>query len=159
MLPIKTILHPTDFSEQSEQAFRVACAVARDYGARVVVTHAVVLPMHAYRELGPLVPEPALMEDEVRQSLQALRPPDPVVAIEHRVCKGDAATEIVALAEDLKADLIVMGTHGRTGLKRLALGSVAEAVLRRAPCPVLTVKTAFPAAAAPTKPLGEPAHA
>jgi nucleotide-binding universal stress UspA family protein len=159
MLPVKTILHSTDFSEQSAQAFRVASAVARDYGARVVVCHALVLPMHAYRELGPLVPEPALIEDEVRRSLEALRPPDPAVPVEYRLCRGDAATEIVALAKELKADLIVMGTHGRTGLRRLALGSVAEAVLRRAHCPVLTVRAAFPAEAAPVQSVSEPAHA
>jgi len=159
MLPIKTILHPTDFSEPSRQAFRMACAVARDYGARVVVAHVMVLPLHAYREFGPLIPDPETVEGEVRQSLEALRPPHPAVPVEYRLCKGDAAIEIVALAEDLKADLIVMGTHGRTGLRRLALGSVAEVVLRRAPCPVLTVKAAFSAAAAPEQPAEEPAHA
>jgi nucleotide-binding universal stress UspA family protein len=158
MLPIKTILHPTDFSEQSSQAFRMACAVARDYGARVVVCHVMALPIHAYRELGPFVPEPAVMEDEVRQTLEAVRPRNPAVAVEHRLCKGDAATEIVALAGEIKADVIVLGTHGRTGLSRLAPGSVAETVLRRAPCPVLTVKAPRPAAVAPRQVSREPAH-
>jgi nucleotide-binding universal stress UspA family protein len=159
MLPIKTILHPTDFSDQSAHAFRVACALARDYGARVVVAHAFTLQMYGNPEMGPLVVEPVEVEAELRQALQAMRPPDPAVVVEHRLCRGDAATEIVALAEDLKADLIVMGTHGRTGLRRLALGSVAEAVLRRAPCPVLTVKAPFLAADVPEQPVEEPAHA
>jgi nucleotide-binding universal stress UspA family protein len=159
MLPVKTLLHPTDFSKQSAQAFRLACAVAHDYGASVVVCHVLAPPLHGYREMVPLLLDPAQLEDEVRQSLQALRPLHPTVAIEPRVCRGDAATEIVALARDVKADLIVMGTHGRTGLSRLALGSVAEAVLRRAQCPVLTVKSSIPAATVPKPAVEEPAHA
>jgi nucleotide-binding universal stress UspA family protein len=159
MLPIKTILHPTDFSEQSAQAFRAACALASDYGARLVVTHVLPLPLPAYGELGPLAPDLWQIEDEMRQSLQALRPPDPAVAVEYRLGKGDAAMEVVALAEEVGADLIVMGTHGRTGLGRLAVGSVAEAVLRRAPCPVLTMKVAFLSAVVPEQPVGQPAHA
>jgi nucleotide-binding universal stress UspA family protein len=61
---------------------------------------------------------------------------------------GDAVTEIVGVAQETPCDLIVMGTHGRTGLRRALLGSVAEQVMRRAPCPVLTVKMPFPAAQA-----------
>jgi nucleotide-binding universal stress UspA family protein len=147
MLPIKTILHPTDFSEHSEHAFRVACALARDYGARVVVAHAITLQMYGSLETGPLIADPLVVEAELRQRLEAVRPPDPSVAVERRLCKGDAATEIIALAADVKADVIVLGTHGRKGVGRLLLGSVAEAVLRRAPCPVLTLTRPFPAAA------------
>jgi nucleotide-binding universal stress UspA family protein len=158
MLPIKTILHPTDFSETSAQAFWVACAAARDYGARVVVTHVVNVQLYGNPAMGPLIADPVDVEDELRRELEALRPPDPAVGVEHRLCRGDAATEIVALARELKADLIVMGTHGRSGLGRLVLGSVAEAVLRRAPCPVLTVKAPVPAAL-PEQPVTEPAHA
>jgi len=62
--------------------------------------------------------------------------------------EGDVATEILRLAQETGSDLIVMGTHGRTGLARLLMGSVAEQVVRKAPCPVLTVKTPFPAAPA-----------
>ncbi len=158
MLPIKTIVHPTDFSEHSEYAFRVACALARDYGACLVVAHVMSLRMYNSPEMGPLVPEPAMIEDELRERLHSVRPSDPAVAVEHRLCRGDAGTEIIALAQDVKGDLIVMGTHGRAGVGRLLLGSVAEAVLRRAPCPVLTLKMPFPSAAAPPPP-AEPAHA
>src|SRR5262249_48839479 len=63
--------------------------------------------------------------------------------IEYRLSEGDPAVEIIRLAAEVKANLIVMGTHGRTGLGRLMMGSVAEAVLRRAPCPVLTLKAPF----------------
>jgi nucleotide-binding universal stress UspA family protein len=158
MLPVKTILHPTDLSEPSEAAYRVACAVARDHGARVVVAHVMTPPLHAYRDFGPLLPDPETVADEVRDSLRLQRPPRYGVPVEYRVCRGDAAGEIVALSEDLKCDLIVMGTHGRAGLKRLVLGSVAEAVLRRAPCPVLTVKAPAPTPVAPERPAKEPAH-
>ncbi len=160
MLPIKTIVHPTDFSEHSGYAFRVACALARDYGARLVVAHVMSLRMYNSPEMGPLIPEPAVIEDELRERLRSVRPSDPAVVLEHRLCRGDAATEIIALAQDVKSELIVMGTHGRTGVGRLLLGSVAEAVLRRAPCPVLTLKMPFPSAVPPTAaPPAEGAHA
>ena len=72
--------------------------------------------------------------------LKEVVPTDPQVACEHRLLTGDPAVAIARLAEEEHADLIVMGTHGRTGLTRLLMGSVAEAVVRRAPCPVLTYK-------------------
>jgi nucleotide-binding universal stress UspA family protein len=144
MLPIKTILHPTDFSEPSGHAFRLACSLARDYGARLVVTHIVPIPVYGTPEMGPMVPAPGIVEEEMRQALEAVQPSDPAIAVEHRLALGDAAGEIVSLAREVKADLIVMGTHGRSGVGRLLLGSVAEAVLRRAPCPVLTLKMPVP---------------
>jgi nucleotide-binding universal stress UspA family protein len=77
-------------------------------------------------------------------NLRQLQPSDPALHVEYRLEEGFAATEILRLAEEAKADLIVMGTHGRTGLSRLVLGSVAEQVVRKARCPVLTVKAPFP---------------
>jgi len=96
--------------------------------------------------------DPIMIEEELRERLHALRPADSAVAVEYRLCLGNAAAEIVALAKDEKCDLIVIGTHGRSGVGRLLLGSVAEAVLRRAPCPVLTLKMPFPADVAPAAP-------
>jgi nucleotide-binding universal stress UspA family protein len=72
--------------------------------------------------------------------LDQLLPSESDVQCERRLLMGDPATEIVALAEEENVDLIVMGTHGRTGIKRLLMGSVAEAVVRRASCPVFTYK-------------------
>jgi quercetin dioxygenase-like cupin family protein len=66
---------------------------------------------------------------------------DPQIRVEHRVTEGDPADEVLRLCEALHCDVVVMGTHGRTGLGRLLTGSVAEAVLRKATCPVLVVKT------------------
>jgi nucleotide-binding universal stress UspA family protein len=143
MLPIKTILHPTDFSEQAEYAFRVACALARDYGANLVVAHVMSLPMHGYSELGSLIPEPAEAAKECWAKLSALRPPAPDHEVEYRLCSGDPADEIVRLARKTRSNVIVMATHGRAGLGRLFLGSVAEQVLRQSPCPVLLMRKPF----------------
>jgi len=139
MLPIRTILHPTDFSASANYAFQLACALARDYGARLVVTHVMPFPQIG-GEFGYVLPPEPTVKEELSNQLSALRPVDDAVALEHRLCEGDAPAEILRLASKCKCDLIVMGTHGRAGLNRLLMGSVAEAVQRKAPCPVLTVK-------------------
>jgi nucleotide-binding universal stress UspA family protein len=142
MLPIHTILHPTDFSERSQCALRLAAALARDYGARLIVLHVTAPPVAVYGEVAVL---PAGDEDNTRLEgeLRQIRVPDRNVRLEHQLQTGDPVTEILAVAESASADLIVMGTHGRTGLARLLMGSVAEHVLRQARCPVLTVRTPF----------------
>ena len=154
MLTIRTILHATDFSERSEFAFRLACSLARDYGARLIVMH-VAEPAMAIAGEGVLMFPLAVDVQPLRERLQQLRPPDPKVQVEHRLVEGDAATEILRVAEETKCDMIVLGTHGRTGLGRLLMGSVAEQVVRKALCPVLTVKTALPEPC----PSGEPTSA
>jgi nucleotide-binding universal stress UspA family protein len=139
MLPIRRILHPTDFSERSQAAFQTACALARDYSAPLVVLH-VSTPLVAYGD-GMFSVPPANFTEELRAKLQKVRPNDPRVLVEHRLIEGDPPTEILRTARESGCDLIVMGTHGWTGLSRLLMGSIAEQVVRRAPCPVLTVKT------------------
>lgn len=138
MLPVHTILFPTDLSENAQQAFPLACSLARDCGARIVVLH-VVPP--------PTVQDPLLALDNRKeyhknlwQSLRQMQPPDSDVHVEHRLESGDAAPEILQIAQRIKAGLIVIGTQGRTGLGRLLVGSIAEQVLRGATCPVLAVK-------------------
>jgi nucleotide-binding universal stress UspA family protein len=148
VLAIRTILYPTDFSDRCRPAFELACALARDYGATLVVVHVVQLPFLEPVE-GVLVPTPIDEAEADRGRLEQVRPADPRVAVCHRLAEGDPAEEILRIAAGEKADLIVMGTHGRTGLARLLVGSVAEAVLRQAPCPVLTVKEPPPAVAEP----------
>jgi nucleotide-binding universal stress UspA family protein len=142
MLPIKTILHATDFSERSNYAFRVACALARDYQARLVVLHVLPAPVVGSPD-GVILTQPDEYRAEARSKLQQVQPTDPAVALERLLGDGDAATTIVDTAKNKHCDLIVMGTHGWSGLTRLLMGSVAEAVVRRATCPVLTVKTPF----------------
>jgi nucleotide-binding universal stress UspA family protein len=139
MFAVKTILHPTDFSERSDVAFRFACALARDYGARLVVLHVVELPPVAFGE-GVMIPSPAIEREPLREQLRQRLSESPEVRGEARLAEGDPAPAILRAAKDVSADLIVLGTHGRTGLGRLLMGSVAEQVVRKADCPVLTVK-------------------
>jgi len=82
--------------------------------------------------------------------LEEVKPKDGSVPFTHRLTMGDPAGEIVRIAEDEGAEMIVLGTHGRTGVTRLLMGSVAEAVVRRAPCPVLVYRET-PARLAKTK--------
>lgn len=143
MFPIRTILCPTDFSDHSEDAFQVACALARDCEARLIVLHvlyAVKPPGADDAELGGS-PWPEDYQDSLREKLARLRSPYPAVRLEHHLREGGAAEEILRMADEYRCDLIVMGTYGRTGLDRILMGSVAEEVLRRARCPILAVKS------------------
>src|SRR4051812_8996929 len=119
MLAIHRILHPTDFSAPSACAFQLACALARDYGATLVVAH-VGPPPAVYGE-----PPLGLLEEfdpeALRRRLDDLTPFDPGVRIERRLLEGDTAQAILVLARAPGCDLIVMGTHGRTGLPRLLM--------------------------------------
>jgi nucleotide-binding universal stress UspA family protein len=151
MLPLHTILHPTDFSEPSDFAFELACALARDYGARLLILHVVPPPLF-HGEVVDRRAETGFTKG-IRELLERRRPTDATVPVEHVLDDGDPAGVTVHLAQERRCDLIVMGTHGRTGLGRLLMGSVAERVMRAAPCPVITVRTPL------HMPLAEPARA
>jgi nucleotide-binding universal stress UspA family protein len=84
------------------------------------------------------IPEPD--SERILKMLEDVKPSDPSVGFTHRLTMGDPAGEIVRIAEEEQATMIVLGTHGRTGMTRLLMGSVAEAVVRRAPCPVLVYR-------------------
>lgn len=141
MLAIKTILHPTDFSESAALAFTVACSLAKDYGARLIVLHVATPPAFVVgAEVGVLPEEPEGYREELQTKLNRLVSQVSDVLVEHRMVEGNAPTEILRIAEEAKCDLVVMGTHGRTGLGRLLIGSIAEQIVRNAACPVLTVK-------------------
>ena len=103
--------------------------------------HVAARPTIAYGE-GVIPADPQEWIDQARQQLDSMKLPSEVK--ERQLAEGDPADEIVRVADEIDADLIVMGTHGRTGLARLLMGSVAEQTVRRAPCPVLT--TAMPVA-------------
>jgi nucleotide-binding universal stress UspA family protein len=146
MLPIHTILHPTDFSDRANYAYELACSLARDHGAKVVVLHvATPPPVVAY---GEMVTEmhPDDYYERLREDLYKYVKNDTDLRVEVRMAEGDPARETVRAAKEVGCDLIVMGSQGRTGLERFLLGSVAEVVMRKAPCPVLTIKAPFPAA-------------
>lgn len=140
----KKILFPTDFSHTGDAALEFATSLARDTGAKLLIVH-VEEPPAAYGggELYYGIPEPAT--EDLTQMLERVVPTDKSVEFEHHLISGDPAGAIVRFAESEHVDLIVLGTHGRSGLSRLLMGSVAEVIVRRAHCPVLTYKQ--PAAA------------
>jgi nucleotide-binding universal stress UspA family protein len=145
MIELSRILCPVDFSEFSRHALDHAAVLARWYAAEITVVHVcstpVAVPAVPYG--GPVLVEPVALTVERRAELrreleQFVRPVAASgIPLSLQVVEGSSVDEIVAGAES--ADLIVMGTHGRSGFERLLLGSVAEKVLRKAPCPVLTV--------------------
>ena len=141
---VRKILCPTDFSELSEYAFQVASALARAYGAWLIVLHVDTSSPHSVEQVSQ---QPGGHRAQLAALLEGFQVLDPQVYVEHRLESGDPVPAILRVAREAPADLVVMGTHGRTGLRRLLLGSVAERVLRQAPCSVLTVKGPVPEAA------------
>lgn len=143
MLNCNVVFHPTDFSAHSKEAFRYACSLARDNNAGLVVAH-VTAPLMSPVPAGIATASEDGIDDyrqSLQQHLKANQPPsDYALKTEYRLREGDVVEEVLNLADEVKADLIVMGTHGRTGLGRLFMGSTAEQTLRHAKCPVLTVK-------------------
>jgi nucleotide-binding universal stress UspA family protein len=143
MIPLRTILCPVDLAETCEPAFQLACSVARDRGACVLVLYVYPPPLCHAEVVARRQPDG--YEEGLWQSLQAYQANVPQ-GVYHRLAEGDPAKEILRVAREADAELIVLGTHGRGGLPRLLLGSVAEQVIRTAPCPVLTIRVPSPAA-------------
>jgi nucleotide-binding universal stress UspA family protein len=156
MVEIKRIVCPVDFSEISRHAFDRALAVARSYHGEVAVLHVLQLPAHlpalAYQPAGPgplgfEVPDRAHISSELSRFLGLEHAPD--VPVRQEIVEAGAVhKEILIQASRMSADLIVMGTHGRSGVDHLFLGSVAEKTLRTSPVPVLTVPPRAPEHAA-----------
>lgn len=148
-IDVRRILCPTDFSAASSRACEHARTVAAWYEAALTVLHVLPDTMVPSRR-HPSMANPMLLDPVLKQRLQAdlttwvapARGAGLEAAADLR--EGNPASEIVQVAGELPADLIVMGTHGRGGFRRLVLGSVAETVLRTAPCPVLTVPPRAP---------------
>jgi nucleotide-binding universal stress UspA family protein len=140
MLAIRSILHPTDFSESSAAAFRLASALAQDYAARLIVLYVYPPPFNGAEEVDRGRPDG--IEEDISAKLHQLKPHAPGVEVVYRAEEGHPAEMILAVAEAERADLIVLGTHGRSGVGRAVMGSVAEAVSRKATAPVVTVRPA-----------------
>jgi nucleotide-binding universal stress UspA family protein len=142
MLQPKVILSPIDFSDSSREALDVAADLAKRYGSEVLLLHAVpVIPDDASL-LHEGADEKALIED-ARQHVQELADNLKQQGLQARATIGlanDAASEILRAADAENVDLIVIATHGMTGLRHLAFGSVAEKVVRTADCPVLVLR-------------------
>jgi nucleotide-binding universal stress UspA family protein len=149
MQPIHVILHPTDLSIPSQLALELACVLARTEGARLILLHVVPNPPRingsenaaVLRELESGRLELYSYREEMRQRLAKLPVPGLPAHVERQLAEGDVATTVLRKASESGCDLIVMGTHGRTGAARRLMGSVAEKVVRDASCPVVIVKT------------------
>jgi nucleotide-binding universal stress UspA family protein len=152
---IHKILVPTDFSAHADEAFRVACTLAREVGAEVILFH-VARPPAVVSEGGKLLSNPGKVDAvNLWDRFHSIQPEDAKVRVEHQVIVADRprARHILETLDKLGCDLIVMGTHGRSWLKHLLFGSVAEEVVRLARCPVMVVKAPTPAT---EPPLSEP---
>lgn len=145
MVSLNVIVVPTDFSERSLVALDYAVGLADKYDARlkVIFVNEPGLSISDMAWVG--VDERAMDEKHLQQSRRHIEeivlkriPVD--VPADAEIIHGEAVTKIIEYAEDVNADLIVMATHGRTGVSKVLLGSVAEQVVRKAPCPVLTLK-------------------
>lgn len=150
MIEVQRILCPIDFSDFSRRAVDHAVALATWYESTITLFHVcAVAPMAAYAPGSGVLRSAAITTEEREALLAAMKrfAEDDMAAdisIELEIGEGSTAAEILAKAETLPADLVVMGTHGRSGFERLVLGSVTERVVRKASCPVLTVPKAVP---------------
>jgi nucleotide-binding universal stress UspA family protein len=137
-MEIHHILAPTDFSEAATETVTAAFELAQTFGAKLSLLHVIEVPVYAMEVALPL----ADLEQDARRELARLLPEAETahVAVTRLVELGVPAQKIVDTATAEQVDLIVMATHGRTGLGHLILGSVAERVVRLAPCAVLTIR-------------------
>jgi nucleotide-binding universal stress UspA family protein len=142
----KRICCPIDFSDASRAAMEVAADLARRFGAELVLLHAYPVPGYTFPD-GSVMASPKMMQELAEQAERHLEEwraaaerlvGAPRVSAEKAI--GEPAAEIVSFAKARAVDLVAMGTHGRTGLEHALMGSIAERVVRRAHCPVLTVR-------------------
>jgi nucleotide-binding universal stress UspA family protein len=140
------ILHPSDFSPASRPAFAQAIAAAKEHRAQLLVVHvlAIAMPMMADGYVSPRIYDDLMKsaQAEAQRRLDALVGSAKKAGVRATglLLEGIAAEQIVRAARGRRAGMVVMGTHGRTGLAKLFLGSVAERVVGSAPCPVMTVR-------------------
>jgi nucleotide-binding universal stress UspA family protein len=145
-MQIKTILFPTDFSNGARAAMDHAVSLATDYHARLVLLYVVQDISIAEWYIPSSLSVNDLLEDMQKSASQemdkwALEVSANAKDVEKMVVRGVPFVEIIRTAREKQADLIVIGTHGRTGIDHLLFGSTAEKVVRKAPCPVLTVRS------------------
>jgi nucleotide-binding universal stress UspA family protein len=143
----KKILFCTDFSENSDHAFAYALNLTKTYNATLLILHVIVEPVSYYWSSTPKAEDELIAKqtERVKQEintryLQKIEGFKNYEIFARETDEGRAFYEIIQVAREESADLIVMGTHGRTGIDHLILGSTAEKVVRKSPCPVLTVR-------------------
>lgn len=155
MIEIQRILCPIDFSHFSRRALDHAVAIARWYESTITLLHVcAIAPVAAYAPGSGVLPSAGLTPADREALLAAMKgfaegEAGTNVAIELDIVEGSTSAAILAKADAMAADLVVMGTHGRSGFERLVLGSVTERVLRKSACPVLTVPKGIPDVATP----------
>lgn len=142
MIKLERILMPTDFSECSSQACAYASEIARRFDAELLLLHVVPPAPTAYTYAAPISTDTLFPVEPAEKELNEFDVPegDKISRLSRDVVQGVPFVEIIRQAREKGVGLIVMGTHGRTGLTHVLLGSVAEKVVRKAPCPVLTVR-------------------
>ena len=145
MTLVKNILVATDFSEHAEQAVQAAVELAKSFGAKVHVVHAFDTPIPLVTPYEVVLPD-GFLEQARQAASKSLRAVEEKVRAEGievhaHLAEAPAASALASAAQELDADVIVMGTRGNTGIKHVLLGSVAEHTIRLAPCSVLTVKS------------------
>lgn len=144
MICIKNILCPIDYSVYSEMALKYAIEFAEKYQAKLCLIH--VLDIRVYDINNPDLYDVNIVDEEtiakLRERLLRCVTDDTrgKIAVEARIIQGVPFAEIIKISKEYKIDLIVIGTHGRTGISHAIMGSVAEKVVRKAPCPVLTIR-------------------
>jgi len=146
-MQIRSILLPTDFSECGNYALPYAASLARKFGASILCVHVIepMVPTVGYSGMTEPLPIADIsdqLEDSAERELPKIAECEECAGleVEELIVHGEAAAEIVRVAKERNVDLIVVSSHGRTGLGRIIFGSTAEAVVRHAPCPVLVVK-------------------
>jgi nucleotide-binding universal stress UspA family protein len=146
-MQIRSIVVPTDFSECGNYALSYAASLARKFDASIICVHVIepMVPTVGYSGMTEPLPI-ADITDQLENSAERELPKLAAsggcagLSVEELIVHGEAASEIVRVAKERKVDLIVVSSHGRTGLGRILFGSTAEAVVRHASCPVLVVK-------------------
>jgi nucleotide-binding universal stress UspA family protein len=146
-MQIKTILFPTDFSQGARAAMDHAVSLAKDYDAKLILLYVLQDISIAEWYIPTTLSVTDLVEDMQRSAKSEIDKWGSEVAAEARdveklIVRGVPFVEIIKTAKDRNADLVVIGTHGRTGIDHMLFGSTAEKVVRKAPCPVLTVRIA-----------------
>jgi len=139
---ISKILVPVDFSEHSQKALRYALAFASQFDAGVTLVHIVEQMVYPGDWMYPPLAVSDFATEKREQMIERLRALDAGSGVKthHMVRLGRAWQEVIEIAREQQSDLIILATHGYTGLKHVLLGSVAEKIVRHAPCPVLSVR-------------------
>lgn len=146
MIKLKKILYPTDFSDSSLEALKYAISFAREFKAKLVLMHVVNEKVFSEGLNLPRVVSIEALEREM--TAEAERQMKVIIPVEERgrldaetvIVRGNPFLEIIRYAHERDVDLIIIGTHGRSGVEHVIFGSTAEKVVRKAPCPVLSVK-------------------